>query len=117
MQRRATLGWLLLFLPVMALFYWKILLTSQFSLLTDGEGINQGYSWLQFSITSIRQGSLPIWDPYTLAGHSFVGEMQTGAFYPLHLLLALIPFNSASVLSPIAYHVWFAFTHFLAACF
>ena len=42
-------------------------------LLTDGEGINQGYSCLQFSITSIRQGSLPIWDPYTLAGHSFVG--------------------------------------------
>jgi len=30
MKQRATIGWLLLFLPVMALFYWKIVLTSQF---------------------------------------------------------------------------------------
>ena len=55
MQRRATIGWLLLFLPVTALFYWKIVLTRQFSLLTDSEAVNQGYSWLQFAITTIRQ--------------------------------------------------------------
>ena len=116
MQRRATIGWLLLFLPVTALFYWKILLTRQFSLLTDSEAVNQGYSWLQFAITSIRQGNLPMWDPYTLGGHSFTGEMQTGAFYPFHLLLALLPFNSASVLSPVTYHVWSAATHVLASC-
>jgi membrane protein YfhO len=115
MQKRATLGWLLLFLPVTVLFYWKILLTRQFSLLTDGEAINQGYSWLQFAITSIRQGSLPMWDPYTLGGHSFSGEMQTGAFYPFHLLLALFPFNGAGVLSPVTYHFWSAATHVLAA--
>ena len=100
-----------------ALFYWKIVLTRQFSLLTDRESVVQGYSWLQFAITSIRQGSLPIWDPYTLSGHSFTGEMQTGAFYPFHLLLALVPFNHDSVLPPTAYNVWFAFTHVLAACF
>jgi hypothetical protein len=117
MQRRATIGWLLLFLPVTALFYWKILLTRQFSLLTESEGINQGYSWIQFVITSIRRGSLPVWDPYTLAGHSFVGEMQTGALYPFHLLLALVPFNRAGVFSPVTYHIWFAATHVLAACF
>ena len=92
-------------------------MTRQFSLLTDRESVVQGYSWLQFAITSIRQGSLPIWDPYTLSGHSFTGEMQTGAFYPFHLLLALVPFNRDSVLPPTAYHVWFAFTHVLAACF
>jgi hypothetical protein len=116
-QKRVTIGWLLLFLPVTALFYWKILLTHQFSLLTDGESVNQGYSWMHFTITSIRHGRLPIWDPYTLSGHSFPGEMQTAAFYPVHLLLALFPFNHASVLSPVTYHVWFAATHVLAACF
>jgi hypothetical protein len=115
-QRRATIGWLLLFLPVTVLFYWKILLTRQFSLLTGSEAVNQGYSWLQFALTSIRRGNLPMWDPYTLGGHSFSGEMQPGAFYPFHLLLALVPFNSASVLSPITYNVWSAVTHVLAAC-
>ncbi len=117
MQKRSSIGWLLLFLPVTTLFYWKILLTRQFSLLTDREAVNQGYSWMHFTITSIRHGRLPIWDPYTLSGHSFPGEMQTAAFYPIHLLLALVPFNHASVLSPVTYHVWFAATHVLAACF
>ena len=117
MHPRATLRWLSLFLPLTALFYWKILLTRQFSLLTERESVNQAYSWMQFVITSVRQGILPMWDPYTLAGHSFLGEMQTAAFYPAHLLLALIPFDRASVLSPITYHVWFAGTHVLAACF
>jgi membrane protein YfhO len=115
--RRATIGWLLLFLPLTTLFYWKILLTRQFSLLTNRESVNQAYSWMQFVITSIRHGILPIWDPYTLAGHSFLGEMQTAAFYPLHLLLALIPFDRDAVFSPVAYHVWFAVTHVLAAWF
>jgi len=60
---------------VTALFYWKIILTSQFSLLTDTEAVNQGYSWMQFMITNIRHGILPVWDPYILSGRSFVGEM------------------------------------------
>lgn len=117
MQRRATTGWLLLLLPVTVLFYWKILLTRQFSLLTSSETVNQGYSWMQFVIASVRSGVLPIWDPYTLAGHSFPGEMQTAPFYPVHLLLALIPSGGAGVLSAVTYHWWFAATHVLAACF
>ncbi len=99
------------------LFYWKILLTHEFSLLTAWEGVNQGYAWLNFWVTSVRHGVLPLWDPYTWAGHSFIGEMQTAAFYPLHLLLALVPFNRDGVFSPQLYHEWFAFAHFLGACF
>src|SRR5437868_471819 len=115
-ERRVTFGWLLLFVPVTVLFYWKFLLTRQFSLLTEGEGINQGYSWMNLLISNIRHGVLPIWDPYNQAGHSFAGEMQTALFYPIHWMLALIPLNHASVLSPVTYHWWFAITHLLAAC-
>jgi hypothetical protein len=99
------------------LFYWKLLFTNQFSLLTQGEGVNQAYSWLQFIVKSIRRGSLPIWDPFTFSGHSFLGEMQTGGFYPVHFLLALIPFNRDGVLSPHTYNLFFVFTHFLGVCF
>lgn len=99
------------------LFYWKILLTHEFSLLTGREGVNQAYAWLDFWVASIRHGVLPLWDPYTWTGHSFIGEMQTAAFYPLHLLLALVPFNRYGVLSPQLYNDWFAFAHFLGACF
>lgn len=115
--RRSTIEYVLLLLLATVLFYWKILLTNQFSLLTEWEGVTQGYSWLRFWTSSIRHGVLPLWDPYTLAGHGFVGEMQTAVFYPLHLLLALAPPNQSAMLSPSVYHLWFAFTHFLAALF
>jgi len=116
-RQHLTASWLALFLPVVYLFYWKILLTRQFSLLTDSEGVNQAYSWLRFWISSIRHGIMPLWDPYTFSGHIFVGEMQTGAFYPLHILLAIVPFNRNYMLSPYLYHAWWAGTHLLGASF
>jgi hypothetical protein len=117
MKSKPTIQALLLLLLATVVFYWQILLTGQFSLLIEAEGVNQAYSWMNFWITSIRQAALPLWDPYTLSGHSFIGEMQTAAFYPLHLLLLLFPFNSKGVFSPQLYHFWFAFAHFLGACF
>lgn len=115
--RRHTLVSILLLLLATILFYWKILLTNQFSLLTGWETVTQAYSWLQFWTSNVRHAVLPLWDPYTLAGHSFAGEMQTAVFYPLHLLLAWARPGQGSVLSPAVYHGWIAFNHFLAACF
>ncbi len=109
--------WLLLLLLIMVLFYWKILLTRQFSILTDFEGANQTYSWFHFWVATLRQGVAPLWDPYVFSGRSFSGEMQTGAFYPLNLFLALLPFNRYGQLSPQTYQWFFVLTHFLAACF
>ncbi len=108
-----SMFWLLL---IMVAFYWKILLTRQFSLLTESEGINQAYAWYHFWIASLRQATLPLWDPYMFAGRSFAGEMQTSAFYPLNLLLALFPFRHG-VLSPHLYNEFFVLGHFLGACF
>ncbi|HWB97847.1 MAG TPA: YfhO family protein [Bryobacteraceae bacterium] len=60
---------------------------------------------------------MPIWDVYTFSGRSFPGEMQTAVFYPLHVILALIPSGRNYVLSPLVYQLWFVFTHFLGAVF
>src|SRR6266481_5331838 len=114
---KATVKSMLWLLLIMILFYWKILLTRQFSLLTESEGINQAYAWYHFWIVGLRQGILPLWDPYVFAGRSFAGEMQTAAFYPLNFLLALFPFNHAGVLSPQLYNSFFVLGHFLGACF
>ncbi|MBV8732993.1 MAG: YfhO family protein, partial [Acidobacteriia bacterium] len=114
-EHRVSLCWLALFIPAILLFYWKILLTRQFSLLTEPEGVNQSYAWLRYWVYSIRHGVLPLWDPYVFAGRSFAGEMQTAAFYPLHLLLALFPMNRHGLLSPYLYHAWWAGVHLLGA--
>jgi hypothetical protein len=104
-------------LTVTVLFYWKILLTNQFSLLTSYEGVNQAYCWFNFWIHSIKQGAWPLWDPYTYSGHIFSGEMQTGSFYPLYLPLALFPLNGYGLFSPALYHVMYAVSHFIGAWF
>ena len=117
MSNRGTIKILGILSLSVILFYWKILLTHQFSLLTDPEGVNQAYSWLTFWIRSVHRGGVPLWDPFVMAGRSFAGEMQTAAYYPLHLLLALVPFNRNGLLSPTIYHWWFALSHLLGAVF
>jgi hypothetical protein len=110
--KRTTIIWLSVILLSVALFYWKIVLASRYSLLTDLETVNRSYSRLQFWIFSIRHGTLPLWDPYTLGG-----QIGTAVFYPLHLLLALVPLGPDGLFSPHLYHLWFVVVHFLGACF
>ncbi|MGD0499855.1 MAG: YfhO family protein [Bryobacteraceae bacterium] len=117
MTKRPTISAVFCLLLATVAFYWQILLTRQFSLLTESEGVHQAYSWFNFWVASIKRGILPLWDPYTFAGHSFAGEMQTAVFYPLNLLLTLFPFNRQGVFPPQLYHQWYAFAHFLGACF
>ncbi len=99
------------------LFYWKTLLTRQFSLITHWEGVNQAYAWMQFTIHCLRQGTLPLWDPFTSSGHSFVGEMQTSGLSPLNLLLVAFGLNGDGLLPLTAYHWFVAFLHFLGLAF
>lgn len=109
--------WLFALAATTILFYWKTLLTNQFSVLTPLESVNQAYSWFTFEVRALRAGQFPLWDPFMHAGRSFVGEMQTGLFYPLHWLLALVPLNRHGLLSPKLFHEYQALTHFLGAVF
>src|SRR4051794_33791172 len=114
---KATLKCLFWLSVAIVAFYWKIVFTRQFSMLTVGETVNQAYSWFHFWAESMRHGGVPLWDPYTFGGRSYIGEMQTAAFYPLHLVFALFPANSSGLLAPRLYHLYFVFTHLLAAYF
>ncbi len=116
-MRRAHLRALAWFLLLVAIYYWKFLFTRQFSLLAGFENANQAFSWYTFIARSLKEGNWPIWDPYTFSGHSFVGEMQTAAFFPLNLILAAVPFNRNGVLSPALYHYLYAVAHVLGAYF
>jgi hypothetical protein len=98
-------------------FHWKTLLTNQFTALVGSEAVNQTYAWLHFWLRSVWRGHLPLWDPWTFSGRPFAGETQTGAWYPLHLLFALVPFNRNDVISPRFYHEYLAINRFLGAVF
>jgi hypothetical protein len=50
----------------------------------------QFWAWYQKADAVLHSGALPLWDANTLAGHSFVGEIQTGVFYPISILWLLV---------------------------
>ncbi len=113
--RGTSLKVALLFLAATIIFYWRLILVHQYSLLSGFEGANQAYAWFNFWVSTIRQGVWPLWDPFTFSGHAFAGEMQAGAFYPLYLIF-LIP-SRDGLFSPQLYHVFFVLTHALCAWF
>ncbi|HZO89699.1 MAG TPA: YfhO family protein [Chthonomonadaceae bacterium] len=46
---------------------------------------------LGFASESLRQGRLPLWNPYVLCGQPYVGNPQSALFYPTTALLPLVP--------------------------
>lgn len=40
--------------------------------------------WLAYSAKRLREGSLPLWNPNNMLGAPFLGNMQSGIFYPLN---------------------------------
>src|SRR5258705_5750029 len=104
-------GWTLLLLVTVPLFYWKILFTKQFSILWQWEPVTQSYSWYNFAASSIHKGILPIWDPYRFSGNTFIGEMQTGLFYPLKFLVYLMPLDGNGLVSERIYNQFYVLTH------
>jgi hypothetical protein len=44
---------------------------------------------------SVRQGRLPLWNPYVLGGYPFTYNTQAGAFYPLTTLYYFLPLMTA----------------------
>src|SRR5580692_10396023 len=107
---RTTARYLALLAFATILFHWKTLLTDQFTSIVGGEFIDQSYAWLQLWVKSIWSGHLPLWDAYAFAGRPFTEEMA--AFYPIHLLFALVPLNRNELISPHFFHEYLAFNRF-----
>ncbi len=60
------------------------------SLFRGYDGAIQSYPWLVKVMTGWRTFDLSLWDFGTFSGTSFVGELQTGVFYPLTAVWAWI---------------------------
>jgi len=106
----------LLFLFTVTVF-WKLIFSSEYSLLVYTDSSFQTYPWSQYLSEVLHQWSFPFWDMYADGGRSFIGETQTGAFYPLNLLMGLFPRNAKGLL-PVSLIEGFVILHaFLASLF
>lgn len=62
-------------------------------LITDP--IRQQIPWRKLVISELQKGRLPGWNPYSQLGSSLVGNIQSGAYYPLNIVFFLFPFPLA----------------------
>ena len=82
--------------------------TIQNTLLTDL--YLENYVWKELIVDSLRDGELPLWNPYILTGVPFLAAGQHSAMYPLSVVFYVLPLASA--------YGWFAALHlFLAGAF
>jgi hypothetical protein len=64
--------------------------------LRDHNGYFQPMRW--FTAVELRNGRLPLWNPYNASGEPWLANPQTGVFYPPTWLFAVVPFPRAYIL-------------------
>lgn len=113
---RRFAGPLLLALLV-ALFWWKLTLTTQFHVLEHPDGANQVTPWLDYEAREFQAGRWPLWDPYLYGGQSLIGQVQPGVAFPLNWLVWMMPLEGGHV-SQRVLDLYFVLLHILGSwCF
>ena len=69
---------------------WPVLVSRTRSFFVFPDNVQQFYPWYEKLSSGGSVGYLPFWDANAFAGHFFLGEFQTGIFYPLNLLWVLL---------------------------
>ncbi|HNY39197.1 MAG TPA: hypothetical protein PKJ41_02330 [Bryobacteraceae bacterium] len=72
-------------------FYWKLLLTNQFTWLYGGDITAQVLPWLQVQAREWQAGRVPLWTSHSWYGQPLIGQTQPGVAYPLNWLLFATP--------------------------
>ncbi len=95
-------------------FYWRLLLTNQYTWLHGPDYANQVLPWYQFEASEWHHKRVPLWDPYEWAGQSIIGQGQPGVADPLNLPLFWWPLRK-SWISEGALHWFYVLPHWIAA--
>lgn len=60
-------------------------------LITDP--VRQQYPWRKLAILIEKELQLPLWNPYNFSGTPLLANFQSASFYPLNILLFVMPFS------------------------
>jgi hypothetical protein len=110
-----TLACIALLAAALAGVYWRILFTSQYSILDSPDMVNMELPRLQFMASELRHLRVPLWDPYLWCGQPFLAQF-TGAAYPLNWLIPPQRFVDGKV-SYTLFHWTFWLIHLQGAAF
>ena len=58
--------------------------------------------WRSLAISSLKDGQIPLWDPYNYAGAPFLANGQSAVLFPLNLLFVILPDAVGTLLGAMA---------------
>jgi hypothetical protein len=99
---------------IVVLFYWKLVLTNQYTWLEGSDLAYLDLPWFQFQAGEWHHGRFPLWDPNGWFGQPLLAQAQPGAAYPFNWLLFLVPLKHGWIRQA-ALHWYFVLTRYLAA--
>jgi hypothetical protein len=99
---------ILSFLVLVLLFFSRFLTGDQIFAFKDLS--RYFYPLRHLMVEQVKAGHLPLWNPYIFCGFPLLATLQVGFFYPLTLILYLLPFN-------LAFNYYIILHYFLAASF
>jgi hypothetical protein len=67
-------------------FFWRVIFGGAWMPAGGGDLAQFLYPTYRFAAEWWRRGILPLWNPHLFAGMPFVGDIQSGIFYPINLL-------------------------------
>jgi hypothetical protein len=82
----------LLLIALCLLFFWRDLtpIWTDRRSFAIGDFTDHFYVFARYKASRLQEGHLPLWNPYTYAGHPFLADIQSAVFYPINLLAMLI---------------------------
>src|SRR6202008_413997 len=75
-----------------------------------GDLVTSFYPYRTLAARAVREGSVPLWNPYILSGAPFLAMAQSAIFYPLNFFYYVLPV-------PLAWSLGFVIRRVLAAFF
>ncbi len=72
---------------------WELALAGR--IVARGDLLLYFYPLREFASQALREGRLPLWNPYVFLGAPFLANIQVGVFYPLNVLFTWLPAERA----------------------
>ncbi|MBN1953752.1 MAG: YfhO family protein [Anaerolineae bacterium] len=98
---------ILLLALLAVLLFWDLLWLPAGQAIAGNDLSHMFLQWWQFALQSVRQGELPLWNPYLFSGAPFLANPEPALLYPpVWLVLLLAPSRAAGLL--FVAHLWLA---------
>ena len=88
-----------------ATFFWKLIFTNL--VLAGLDVFGYFYPYREYAAHALREGRIPLWNPYLFMGVPFLANIQTAVLYPFNAILAWLPAPEL-VSASIVLHVFLA---------